>query len=172
MATEFRTIPWLGDDYCIGSNGTVWSHKRGGCWKRRKLTALSKVDPRPGVCINLNGKVKFYMVCHLVLEAFVGPRPEGMEACHFPDRDVTNNRTSNLRWDTRKNNFKDRDYHRTTVRGEKHFNAKLTEDAVRDIRASYVPGRGSKSVNLLAQKYGVDSSLIYLVLKRQIWKHV
>jgi hypothetical protein len=35
----------------------------------------------------------------LVLEAFVGPCPDGLEACHWDD-DPTNNRLSNLRWDT------------------------------------------------------------------------
>lgn len=36
----------------------------------------------------------------LVLEAFVGPRPTGMECRHFPDRDRTNNRLGNLQWGT------------------------------------------------------------------------
>lgn len=39
----------------------------------------------------------------LVLSAFVGPRPEGMECCHG-DGDKTNNALSNLRWDTKKAN--------------------------------------------------------------------
>lgn len=39
----------------------------------------------------------------LVLEAFVGPRPSDMEACHF-DGDKTNNVLSNLRWDKKRNN--------------------------------------------------------------------
>lgn len=35
----------------------------------------------------------------LVLEAFVGPRPDGYAACHN-DGNVDNNHVSNLRWDT------------------------------------------------------------------------
>jgi hypothetical protein len=42
----------------------------------------------------------------LVLEAFVGPRPAGMEGCHWDD-DPTNNHLSNLRWDTRSANARD-----------------------------------------------------------------
>lgn len=45
-------------------------------------------------------------VHRLVLEAFVGPCPPGMEACHN-DGDHTNNRLSNLRWDTRSSNMLD-----------------------------------------------------------------
>lgn len=36
---------------------------------------------------------------HLVLEAFVGPRPPGLVGCH-EDGDHDNNSPSNLRWDT------------------------------------------------------------------------
>jgi hypothetical protein len=51
------------------------------------------------------------LVHHLVLEAFVGPRPPGMEACHFPDKSPKNNRMDNLRWDTQAGNIRDRAYH-------------------------------------------------------------
>jgi hypothetical protein len=42
----------------------------------------------------------------LVLETFVGPRPDGMEACHN-DGDRRNNRLTNLRWDTSRSNSLD-----------------------------------------------------------------
>lgn len=45
-------------------------------------------------------------VHHLVLEAFMGLRPQGTEACHW-DGDATNNRLANLRWDTSKGNKAD-----------------------------------------------------------------
>src|SRR5262245_13401407 len=45
-------------------------------------------------------------VHRLVLEAFIGLRPPGTVGCHADD-DVTNNRLSNLRWDTSKSNATD-----------------------------------------------------------------
>lgn len=42
----------------------------------------------------------------LVLEAFVGPRPAGMDACHANDV-PTDNRLTNLRWDLRSANHAD-----------------------------------------------------------------
>jgi hypothetical protein len=45
-------------------------------------------------------------VHHLVLSAFVGTRPAGLDGCHN-DGDPTNNRVSNLRWDTKKSNSQD-----------------------------------------------------------------
>src|SRR5690606_19157042 len=54
----------------------------------------------------------------LVLEAFVGPRPEGHECCHN-DGDPGNNHVDNLRWDTPGNNQRDTLSHGT------HRHAKL-----------------------------------------------
>lgn len=50
---------------------------------------------------------KQYAVHRLVLEAFVGTCPEGYEACHYDD-DPTNNRLTNLRWDTHESNIMDK----------------------------------------------------------------
>lgn len=52
-----------------------------------------------------------YYVHALVLETFVGPRPDGMECCHWkpaPDGGY-DNRLMNLRWDTRSANAYDRE---------------------------------------------------------------
>lgn len=46
-------------------------------------------------------------VHRMVLEAFVGPRPKGLVCCHWDDV-PTNNRLSNLRWDTPAENEKDK----------------------------------------------------------------
>lgn len=50
------------------------------------------------------------LVHHLVLLAFVGPRPDAMEGCHN-DGDPANNRVGNIRWDTRSANCYDRVRH-------------------------------------------------------------
>jgi hypothetical protein len=61
-------------------------------------------------------------------------------------------------------------------RGEGHGMSKLTEDAVRDILANYVPGKpgpnSKANARELAAKHGVDRSLVYLVYRRKIWKHI
>lgn len=67
------------------------------------------VKPRTGhryVRLMMNGEGKVKSVHRLVLEAFVGPCPEGMVACHFDD-DPDNNHVSNLRWATISDNVMD-----------------------------------------------------------------
>lgn len=59
-----------------------------------------------------SGKVTNRSLHTLVLEAFTGPRPDGMEGCHN-DGDPSNNSIGNLRWDTRKGNVADSFKHGT-----------------------------------------------------------
>lgn len=101
--------------YLIGDDGSVWTTKRKGgndrtAGKRgpplRMRTSLSKKG-YVVVGLDRNGRNHARYVHALVLEAFVGPKPEGLEACHYPDRDKTNNRVGNLRWDTHAENMKD-----------------------------------------------------------------
>ncbi|MGC5078489.1 HNH endonuclease signature motif containing protein [Agrococcus sp. DT81.2] len=49
--------------------------------------------------VQFEGKSRVVRVHHLVLEAFVGPRPDGMFGCHWND-DPYDNRLENLRWAT------------------------------------------------------------------------
>lgn len=58
----------------------------------------------------VGGGRRSFLVHQLVLTAFVGPCPPGLECCHG-DGDPTNNRLGNLRWDTRPSNMADRRRH-------------------------------------------------------------
>jgi hypothetical protein len=51
-------------------------------------------------------------------------------------------------------------------RGEEHVSAKLDEEKVRAIRAS------DETQQVLADRYGVDRSLISEVKSRKRWKHI
>lgn len=58
------------------------------------------------VSLQRNGQPTVHVVHRLVLEAFVGPRPVGMQGCHN-DGNPANNRLGNLRWDTPSGNSLD-----------------------------------------------------------------
>jgi hypothetical protein len=106
--TDERWLPIPGFEglYEVSDQGRVWScpgkHKRGGF---RKLRVGTDKHLYVKLC---NGPVRRMSSVHgLVLTAFVGPRPPGVEACHFPDPNPANNALNNLRWDTREANLAD-----------------------------------------------------------------
>jgi len=74
---------------------------------------------RRQVTLQRNGESRKALQVHrLVLEAFVGPCPPGMECCHN-DGDPTNNVVTNLRWDTPSANARDRVRHGRHEQAEK-----------------------------------------------------
>ncbi len=124
------------------------------------------------VCLRENKKRCYAYVHRLVLTAFVGPCPEGMEGCHN-DGDRTNNKLENLRWDTRGNNIRDAVRHGTWGHprpiGSAHPRARVTENDVIKIRA--IPFRRGVNVSL-AREYGVSVDLICGIRTKRFWKHV
>ena len=57
-------------------------------------------------------------------------------------------------------------------RGEVHAHAKLTEDQVRHIRASYVPDSHSKGFSAFARRYGVNCKTVRQAYLGETWSHV
>lgn len=106
-------------------------------------------------------------VHHLVLEAFVGPRPAGYLACHKNDI-RTDNRIENLYWGSRKNNAQDALKNGGACVGETSHYAKLTETEVLEIRDLYP----TYTILELARKYNVTKSTISYVVNRKTWKHI
>lgn len=104
----------------------------------------------------------------LVLEAFVGPRPRGMQVCHRDD-DQSNNRRENLRWDTPKANCADRDRNGKTHSGERHHFARLTASDVRKIRNHLQRGTNRQ---VIADSFSVHIGTIDRIAKRKTWKHL
>lgn len=70
------------------------------------------------VSIYRDRKRKTAKVHRLVLEAFVGPAPEGMECCHN-NGIASDNRIENLRWDTTAANRRDSVKHGTNLNAAK-----------------------------------------------------
>ena len=111
----WREIPGTKGMYDVSSAGRVLSrHKRGRITKDGFLkpcfhkNGTRSDGSRRGyynvhLCIPGQRTPVKRRVDHLVLEAFYGPRPKGLESCHWDD-DSSNNHLSNFRWDTRKAN--------------------------------------------------------------------
>lgn len=170
---EYRTIEGF-TRYRVGNDGSIWRHCRGAGHRTRP-----ERWKRLAGCVQQGGyiRVRLYhsgggmarlLVHRIVLEAFVGPCPEGKEACHG-DGDPTNNALDNLRWDTRKNNCWDAEKHGTSSRGERNGNAKLTIEQVEQIKKEYVPMSRIFGGPSLAKKYGVSQTTISDIIAGNVY---
>jgi hypothetical protein len=180
--SEVRWLPVRGleDRYEVSSDGQVRTIARIVRWQdgthprfQPSVVRVQTRAKRPGrvnyaqVTLNRGGRHNhFTKAIHLlVLEAFVGPCPPGMEGRHL-DGDPMNNKLSNLAWGTPGQNSADRDGHGTTARGERHGKARLTEKDVLAIRAS------SEQGTVLAKRYGVGKQAIYSIKDGTNWRHL
>jgi len=99
-----------------------------GEWISKSRIMKPSIDPcgRLILCLRKDGNRFMFLVSKLVAEAFHGKRPLGMECCHN-DGNSANNKSSNLRWDTKEKNEADKIIHGTSNRGVRNGQAKLTE---------------------------------------------
>jgi hypothetical protein len=97
------------------------------------------------------------LVSRLVLEAFVGPCPPGMEACHGPDHDTTNCRIDNLRWDTHAANMADMVQAGRSAKAERANLAKFSDALIADARA--LKGQGA-TCREIERRLGISHSYV------------
>lgn len=111
-----------------------------------------------------------HQIHRLVLDAFAGPRPEGMECRHL-NGDPKDNRLRNLVWGTRAENMADRTRlgeHNPPMGTERH-NAVLNEEIVRSIRAHQKSGMGGSEI---ARTLGLNINTVFGVLRGRNWSWV
>ncbi len=107
-------------------------------------------------------------VHQLVLEAFAGPCPPGMEALHGPAGKLDTS-LANLSYGTRGQNLADRVRDGQDARGERNYHAKLTRADVTEIRRRKAAG---ELLSVLAAEFGVSFQHISLVARGRRWQHV
>ena len=167
IGTEFYEVSSLGrvrslDRVIFRSDGQT---------RNRKGKMLSQCMDRLGylrVDVADLGNGRSFRVHKLVAEAWLGPRPDGLEVNHR-DGKKQNNTPANLEYITHKENMAHAfltglaDNHR----GEDHYNAKLNETQVREIFKRRTDGeRESK----LAAEFDVTHFAIYDIFKGRSWK--
>ena len=170
----WASIPEYDGYYEASSFGRIRSlerlvkHNYSGLKKQRgKVLATSEL---PGgykiVTLCKDGKPINARVPRLVLMAFCGLPPTDMVACHL-DGDPTNNRLSNLRWGTNKENELDKVRHGTSNVGERSGRAVLSEVSVIKII-----DRSSDHRSVLAEEFGVSEATIRAIRSGRSWKHL
>lgn len=149
---QWRPVRGYEGFYEVSDFGRIRSSARQGTDGRVLRLKESRPCGYQRIRLYRDGRGEAKKVHRLVLEAFVGPCPTGMEACHNDGR-RNNNRLTNLRWGTRKENCADARQHGTVARHERNGQAKLTIEKVGLIREMRQQGRSYQSI---ARAFGVS----------------
>ena len=161
---EWRPVTVSGyeDTYEVSNKGRIRRSPNAPHSPPAKPGKILKLVPTPQgylhVFLQKKRKVTFALVHHLVLGAFVGPRPNKTVCCHW-DGDKTNNSIENLRWDSHTENAYDQLRH---GRGR----AKITAEQAANIKRRYQDGvaRGA-----LAKEFGLSYYTIWDITKGRSW---
>ncbi len=163
---EWRDVPGYEGLYQVSNMGRIKSLPRivpmkdgpRSCYKNRMYRVGEKlIRPRAikgsycRIVLSHCGVEQGWGVHQLVLTAFIGKCPEGMQCRHL-NGDKYDNRLENLCWGTARQNARDRVIHGTTNLGKKGATHKLT-GKTEELRQLYATGLYTK--RQLALKYGV-----------------
>lgn len=164
-------MPGFEGVYSISDAGVVLSHARevrhyrGGTSSRRARTLAQRVNRwgYPQVNLYRDCKSRTFKVATLVLLAFKGPAPVGMEACHN-DGVRTNSLRSNLRWGTRQSNVDDKQLHGTSPEGERNGRSHIKADDARAIRVDRRTG------DVIGAQYGITRAMVNRIRRGDAWR--
>ena len=152
--------------YKISNQGRIESMKR-GYPKILALTLNMKGYPIIGLFLNGKGYTRF--IHRLVLEAFVGPRPEGHETNHKSGI-KTDNSLLNLEWVMPYENIEHA--FKTGLRsnkGMRHPRVKLKDEDVIEIRRLYSQGTNQY---IIAKEFGIHQANVSSIICRRTWRHI
>lgn len=172
---KWRKVKGQESAYRVSDDGEVDSLRRvilmsNGVSRTIKGKRLKKSLSSEGylvVGVGRDRRNRTVQVHTLVLTAFVGPCPKGMECRHL-NGIKTDNRITNLAWGTREENSQDKVSHGTDNRGEKHATSKFTDSQAEDIRKRFTGKRGWMSEE--AKRRSVSKTTIWDIIHGRTYK--
>ena len=174
MSTEiWKPVVGFEGRYSVSSEGRIRRDVGGTSTRAGRLldTTTPRISGYPAVnlCGGKGTRPLLRMVHVLVAEAHIGARPPGHEVNHL-NSIRTDNRAANLEYVTRSGNMQHckkagrlRPGH---VFGQKHGMARLTDAAVRAIRASDLPTAH------IGRDFGVSNYAVYAARAKKTGRHV
>lgn len=132
-----------------------------GCYFKKGRILKQRINKNGRLQVSLfkNGKVYTKHTHCLVALSFIGERPNGFDVCHI-DGDCTNNKLSNIRYDTVSQNMIDIYRH-----GRKVGGGKLSIEQVLEIRRLYATGNYKQRE--LAEKFNTRQTNISQIITRK-----
>jgi hypothetical protein len=166
---EWRPVPGF-DAYEVSSFGAVRRCVVGR--NGRKPAPLKPWISRVGypmVTVVLGKQRKHFTIHRLVALVFLGPPPSHRHVVAHNDGTRTNCCSSNLRWALPAENHADMLIHGTRCQGETHGCAKLTAEAVRDVRDAALAGEPQRAI---AGRFGIHQAQVHRIVRRKSWAHL
>ena len=162
---EWKDVPGWECLYQISSFGRVLSCRRG-----RNLTPMPGRKGYLRVALYRENRGKFVTIHSLVLLAFVGPRPKGLQGCHLDGNNI-HNYLSNLAYGTPSENELQKQSHGNGIRGSKNPKSKLSQDQVSEIRSLCSVAQGVRGYCVkIARRFAVDPSTVRSIRRGATWK--
>ena len=153
--------------YRISDSGEVFSVRT-----NKILKPSIGRDGYSKVILSVNNKRKTFRVNRLVATAFVD-NLENKPIVNHIDGNKLNNCSNNLEWVTERENA----IHASKIgllrgkNGEFNPMCKLTKDQVDEIRKTYKKGSHDANARILADRFNVSDSTIWLIAKGEIWNN-
>lgn len=160
-----RPAPQTDGKYMVSSQGEMFAILDDGALK--PIKGVPNMWGYLMVGIDRVKRGKKVRVHRLVCEAFNGPPPQGMNEVAHINGIPHDNRASNLRWTSRKQNEADKVRHGTKASGSRHGSAKLTPNEVLEIREDKISTHES-----LARKFRVSMQAISDIRNFKTWRSV
>lgn len=178
-----KDIPGLEGRYAVTENGRVWARSRvsfglKGRIHKRPAYWLPEQHHKRGYrfySLNVGGKTKGHLTHRLVAKTYI-PNPDNLPEVNHKDCNKTNNHVSNLEWVTSRQNYdhaiangRYKCLNRNTVRGERHWAAKLHSDQILEIRNLRLAGITYREI---AARFSVGKSTVVHICAGDNWTHV
>lgn len=177
---KWATFVWPADEewrpvigfhgYKVSDHGRIRSLRRANA---RLMTPEIDKDGYSRVALIRDGRYEHQVLSRLVAMAFIGPCPDDKPYCCHDDGARSNNRPSNLRWDTQAGNIADKRIHGTEQKGSRHPNASIDEAIASQIKhlIRSTPKRKG-SLKGIAQQLGVSYQVVSGIAHKGGWSHV
>jgi hypothetical protein len=160
----WRPVVGLEELYSISNKGRLRRDGTGRGAIAGHILHPGKCRGYPAATLGRDGEHLPVRIHNLVLEAFSGPCPAGLECRHLNGKRTDNRWPENLEWGTRLQNARDRATHGTARGGRR---PKLSDDEVFEIRRLMSVGAIGTDV---AAHFQISHGMVYRIKNGFYWR--